>query len=138
MRARRGSRAPAQHQVAIHLGTAVAEREGEFLTATLNRQVEYQQRQACRRQVLSQITQSADWELPEELVMKQVENALHREILEMQQAGYSSREIQARELHRIEPDAHGVILNPEDGGLAYAIDPGQGVGDVDVGVVVQE
>ncbi len=29
--------------------------------------------------------------------MKQVENALHREILEMQQAGYSTREIQARE-----------------------------------------
>ncbi|MHC4877869.1 MAG: trigger factor [Planctomycetota bacterium] len=63
----------------------------------LDHQVEYRQRQAARQQLLDTITASSEWELPEELVMKQVENALHREILEMQQAGYSTREIQARE-----------------------------------------
>lgn len=67
------------------------------IRATLTRQVEYQQRQACRKQVLAQITQSADWDLPEELVLKQVENALRREILEMQQAGFTQQEIRARE-----------------------------------------
>ena len=63
----------------------------------LERQVKYEQRQSCRRQVLEQITDSANWELPEELVSKQVDNALRREILEMQQAGFTSREILARE-----------------------------------------
>lgn len=63
----------------------------------LERQVMYEQRQSTRAQVLDKITESADWELPEDLVMKQVENALHREILEMQQAGFTTQEIQARE-----------------------------------------
>lgn len=63
----------------------------------LERQVTYQQRQSAREQLLEVIGESADWELPEELVLKQVENALHREILEMQQAGYTPKEIRARE-----------------------------------------
>jgi trigger factor len=63
----------------------------------LERQIEYQQRQSVRAQVLSKITQSADWDLPEKVVLKQVENALRREILEMQQAGFTTQEIQARE-----------------------------------------
>ena len=79
------------------VGVEDSEELNDEIRATLNRQVEYQQRQACRRQVLSQITQSADWELPEELVLKQVENALRREILEMQQAGFTAEEIRARE-----------------------------------------
>jgi len=65
--------------------------------ATLERQVEYEQRQAVRAQVLEKITESAKWELPEQLVLRQVENALRREILEMQQAGFTTQDIQARE-----------------------------------------
>lgn len=64
---------------------------------TLERQVTYQLRQSTRQQVLDKITESADWDLPEGLVRKQVENALRREILEMRQAGFSSEEISARE-----------------------------------------
>jgi trigger factor len=63
----------------------------------LRRQVTYEQRQACRRQVLEKITESATWELPESLVSKQTENALRREILEMQQAGFTTQQILARE-----------------------------------------
>jgi trigger factor len=63
----------------------------------LERQVTYEQRQATRQQVLAKITDSADWDLPEDLVRKQVENALRREILEMQQAGFTPRDIRARE-----------------------------------------
>jgi trigger factor len=47
--------------------------------------------------VLEKITESADWDLPEGTVRRQVENALRREILEMQQAGFTTQEIQARE-----------------------------------------
>ncbi len=57
----------------------------------------YEQRQAVREQVLEKITESATWDLPEQLVRRQVENALRRTILEMQQAGFTTREIQARE-----------------------------------------
>ena len=76
------------------------ESEGELraqVRNVLERQVKYQQRQAIRAQVLDKITESADWELPDELVRRQTENALHREMLEMQQAGFTMREIRARE-----------------------------------------
>jgi trigger factor len=63
----------------------------------LERQVTYEQRQATRRQVLEQITASADWDLPESLVKRQVDNALNREVLEMQQAGFTDEEIRARQ-----------------------------------------
>ena len=63
----------------------------------LERQVIYDQRQATRRQVLEKITASADWDLPESLVKRQVENALRREILEMQQAGFTDEQIRARQ-----------------------------------------
>jgi trigger factor len=63
----------------------------------LERQMVYQQRQTTRTQVMEKITESADWDLPEDLVRKQVENALRREVLEMQQAGFTSREIRSRE-----------------------------------------
>jgi trigger factor len=63
----------------------------------LERQVIYEQRQATRRQVLDQITASANWDLPESMVRRQVENALRREILEMQQAGFTDEQIRARQ-----------------------------------------
>jgi trigger factor len=47
--------------------------------------------------VLEKITESATWDLPEALVTKQTENALRREVLEMQQAGYTTQQILARE-----------------------------------------
>lgn len=68
----------------------------KMIRSNLERQMKYNERQSCRTQVLSQITESAKWELPEELVSKQVQNALRREILEMQQAGFTSEEILAR------------------------------------------
>lgn len=79
------------------IGVESAEKLREEVKDILDRQVTYKQRQSAREQLLEIIGESADWELPEELVLKQVENALHREILEMQQAGYTSKEIQARE-----------------------------------------
>ena len=63
----------------------------------LERQITYEQRQSARSQVLDKITESADWDLPEDLVRKQVDNAMRREVLEMQQAGFTTPEIRARE-----------------------------------------
>lgn len=79
------------------LGVRSEEELREQLRRGLERQVEYEQRQATRQQVLDRITESADWELPEELLRKQVENAMRREILELQQAGFTTAQIRARE-----------------------------------------
>lgn len=69
----------------------------ERIRDTLERQATYRARQNARSQVLSKITESANWDLPESLVTRQVENALRREILEMQQAGFSASDIRSRE-----------------------------------------
>jgi trigger factor len=79
------------------LGVESEEEFDEEIRGILDRQVTYEQRQTTRRQVLDKMTDSADWDLPEDLVLKQVENALRREILEMQQAGFTTQQIQARE-----------------------------------------
>src|SRR5690606_23802590 len=60
----------------------------EEIRSMLQRQTTYHQRRTTREQVLNKITASADWELPEDLVRKQTENALSREILEMRQGGF--------------------------------------------------
>ena len=65
--------------------------------SNLTRQIEYKQRQSTREQVLEKIQEAADWDLPEELVKKQTENAMRREVLEMQQAGFTSQQIRTRE-----------------------------------------
>ncbi len=64
---------------------------------SLERQAVYRERQTARSQVLTKITESANWDLPEKLVSRQVENALRRELLEMQQAGFTAADIRARE-----------------------------------------
>lgn len=79
------------------LGMESEEDLQDQIRSMLHRQVTFEQRQSTRRQVLEKITESASWDLPEELVRKQVENALRREILEMQQAGYTTQQIRARE-----------------------------------------
>ena len=79
------------------VGVESEEELREDIRDILERQITYQQRQAVRSQVLGKITESANWDLPEQLVRKQVENALHREILEMQQAGFTKDDIRARE-----------------------------------------
>ncbi|MEZ6055911.1 MAG: trigger factor [Planctomycetaceae bacterium] len=70
--------------------------QGEF-RSMLNRQVTYAQRQSTRSQVLEKITSAADWDLPEELVNKQVENAMRRETLELRQSGFTTPQIRAKE-----------------------------------------
>lgn len=79
------------------LGISSMEEFREEIKKVLERQVTFEQRQRARTQVLEKITESANWDLPESLVRRQVENALRREILEMQQAGFTDAQIRARE-----------------------------------------
>lgn len=69
----------------------------DLMYSNLERQSTYGERQKTREQVLEKIGESATWDLPEELVEKQTDNAMRREVLEMQQAGFTSDQIRARE-----------------------------------------
>jgi trigger factor len=79
------------------IGSESVEDFEKELRASLERQIEFQQRQSARQQVLEKIVESADWDLPESLVRQQTENALRRELLEMQQAGFTRDQVLARE-----------------------------------------
>jgi trigger factor len=63
----------------------------------LQRQLEYYQQQQVRRQITAALTESANWQLPPELLRRQSRRELERAILELRRAGFSDAEIQAYE-----------------------------------------
>lgn len=67
------------------------------LRNALERRLEYEQRGSARRQVLDQLTDAANWDLPEGMVRRQARVALSHRVLEMRRAGFSEGEIRARE-----------------------------------------
>ena len=69
----------------------------DSLADTLVRQQDYRQRQSARKQIREKMIEASDWDLPEDLVLRQVDNSLRRETLEMQQAGFSKQEILSRQ-----------------------------------------
>ncbi len=73
--------------------------EGElrdYLLERLQRQLEYEQRQSARRQIAQLLTQAADWQLPEKMLLRQSRRELERIVLELQRSGFSEEEIRAR------------------------------------------
>jgi len=74
--------------------------EGELRDAIqedLNRQLQYQQQQEARRQITATLTESANWQLPPELLKRQSRRELERAVLELRRTGFSDEEIRAYE-----------------------------------------
>ncbi len=74
------------------------ENEGELRDAILdklNRQLEYRQRRSIREQITRQLTKTADFELPAELLRRQSQRELQRAILELRSAGFTEEIINA-------------------------------------------
>jgi trigger factor len=69
----------------------------ETIRLILDRRLEYSQRQSAREQVLSLITASAAWELPQDLLKRQARKTLARREMEMRESGISEDEIKARQ-----------------------------------------
>jgi len=81
--------------------------EGELrdmIRNSLERRLEYAQRNATTEQVMSKLTEKADWELPQDLLKRQTERALARRLIELERAGYSEDEIHSR-LNRLRQDS---------------------------------
>ncbi len=74
--------------------------EGELRDAIqedLTRQLEYHQQQEARRQITAALTQSANWQLPPELLRRQSRRELERAVLELRRNGFTDAEIQTYE-----------------------------------------
>lgn len=65
------------------------------IRAELERQLKYHQEQEVRRQITHKLTADADWDLPKELLRRQVSRELQRTILELRRNGFSNEVIQA-------------------------------------------
>ena len=63
----------------------------------LNRRLEYTQRQEARTQVLAQISSSAEWDLPQDMLRRQARTTLARKVMEMRNAGMSDDQIRGRQ-----------------------------------------
>lgn len=59
----------------------------------LERQLQYEQRQSARSQVLEILAGSATWDLPQDLLRRQASKTLNRRVMEMRSAGFSEPEI---------------------------------------------
>jgi len=63
----------------------------------LERQLKYRQQQRVREQITTQLTQSADWDLPPQLLRRQGSRELQRAVMELRSSGFSDDEIRAYE-----------------------------------------
>lgn len=85
------------HELCHHFGVHSPDQLRELIRVILERRLEYAQRQAARQQVLEQLAVSSDWELPQDLLVRQARRAFNSRIMEMRSSGISDEEIKARQ-----------------------------------------
>lgn len=72
--------------------------EGELkaeVRKELERQLKYQQQRRVRQQITGQLTITATWDLPQELLKRQARRELDRAVLELQSSGFNQDQIRA-------------------------------------------
>lgn len=69
----------------------------EAVLRDLERQLTYHQERQIRRQITNLLTESADWELPPDLLRRQARRELERAVMELQAAGFGEEQIRAYE-----------------------------------------
>lgn len=82
--------------IAEQLKSTSLEQFREKVRVTLEKRLEYRQRQSAREQILNYITSASSWELPHDLLQRQARKALGRRVMEMREAGMGEDEIKAR------------------------------------------
>jgi trigger factor len=68
----------------------------ELIASHLERNLEYQQRQFARQQILQQVAEKVKWDLPRDLLVRQATRTLQRRVMEMRSAGMTEQQIEAR------------------------------------------
>ncbi len=69
----------------------------EAVKTALERQLQYQADRRVREQITAALVESANWDLPPDLLRRQATRELQRAILELRRGGFSDAEIRARE-----------------------------------------
>ncbi|MFP6674005.1 MAG: trigger factor [Pirellulaceae bacterium] len=65
----------------------------EVIRGELENQIGYQQRQRLREQITGLLTESADWELPPDMLRRQAGRELDRAVMELQSSGFGEADI---------------------------------------------
>ncbi len=68
----------------------------ELIATTLERNLEYMQRQYARQQILKIVSETAKWDLPRDLLIRQATRTLQRRVMEMRGAGMTEQQIESR------------------------------------------
>jgi trigger factor len=68
----------------------------ELIASTLERNLEYMQRQTARQHLLKFAAESAKWDLPRDLLIRQATRTLQRRVMEMRSAGMNDQQIESR------------------------------------------
>lgn len=76
-----------------NLGFDDTEELRAFVKEELERQFEYHQQQALRKQIVDELTKDANWDMPESLVRRQTNRELQRMMLELQRSGFNQEQI---------------------------------------------
>lgn len=69
----------------------------DSLKEVLERRLNYQQQQRTRQQITALLTETADWDLPPELLKRQSKRELDRAVLELRRNGFSEEDVNAYE-----------------------------------------
>lgn len=84
------------HELMHEFGVHSPEQLRELIRVVLDRRLQYQQRQSARMQILQQVGASSQWDLPQDLLLRQARSAYNRRVMEMRSSGISDDEITAR------------------------------------------
>ena len=82
------------------LGRFSVETEGDLrdmIKGVVERRMDYQQKKRTRQQITASLTETADWDLPPDLLKRQSKRELDRAILELRSNGFGEEEIKAYE-----------------------------------------
>ena len=84
-------------EVANLLGLESQAELEEIVRKSMEDRLQYSQREEIRSQISKILTESADWELPPDLLKRQSRRELDRAVMEMRSSGFSEAEIVARQ-----------------------------------------
>lgn len=84
-------------EIATQLGLESVDKMKELVRSSMEERLQYAQRETIRDQISKVLTESANWELPPDLLKRQSKRELDRSVMEMRSSGFSEQEIVARE-----------------------------------------
>ena len=89
--------AKSSEEMAKLAGVESAEKLEDMVRQSLESRLQYAQREQIREQISKLLTESADWELPPDLLQRQSRRELERSTIELRSSGFSDEEIIAHQ-----------------------------------------